>query len=153
METLITVLLFTIFIAYAVYIEIKTNFRLGSISESYYELDQKWLFQLWTFTMAGLLMWLAGVVNSGLLFAGASGFCFVGAAAAYKRKVTDVAHYTGALMIIIPSIIYVSLQVHWYFVVALALSTIAIIFMPIKRKVYWIEIAAFILIMLGLFML
>ena len=126
---------------------------LPSISHSYYSLpdNKKFLFTLWCWGYAIPAM-IVG--STPLMFFAGAGIAFVGAAAAYREKMTETVHIIGALSGILFSQLSTILDFDlWPITIgfaAIALPLVLTRFIKIKGKTicknrtWWIEILAFI---------
>ena len=91
----------TIFVGYVSWIWARYGV-LPSISHSYYSLPDnlKFIFTLWSWGYALPAMIVA---STPLMFFAGAGICFVGAAAAYREKMTETVHIIGAACAILSS--------------------------------------------------
>lgn len=78
------------------------------------------------------------------MFVAGSGIAFVGAAAAFKERMSDKVHTIGAVIGVVLSQLSILLDFRMYIVnlIFVALSLILIIG-RVKNKVWWIELIAF----------
>lgn len=125
---------------------------LPSISESYYVLPKNYkpLFTLfcWAFAFPAIILG-----STPLMFFAGAGICFVGAAAAFKEKMTKEVHYGGAMVGIICSQLSIGLDFHFYYINAFFIITAALIILLKKylsNTTWWIEIDAFISICMAI---
>ena len=117
-----------------------------SISDNYYVSKHPWTFTLamWTvaFMMLPPMLSATTEMYQFTAFLSCAGIAFVGAAAAYKRSMTNTVHTIGAVIAALFAII-------WAYTICPPLPTIAIltaayILIAVRRhKVYWAEITAF----------
>ena len=117
-----------------------------SISDNYYVSKHPWTFTLamWTvaFTMLPPMLSATSETWQFTAFLSCAGIAFVGAAAAYKRSLTNTVHIAGAITAALFAII-------WAYTICPPLPTIAIltaayILLAVRRhKIYWAEITAF----------
>ena len=117
-----------------------------SISDNYYVSKQPWTFTLamWlvAFTMLPPMLSATTETFQFTAFLSCAGIAFVGAAAAYKRTLTNTVHIAGAVTAALFAII-------WAYTICPPLPTIAIltaayILLAVRvHKVYWAEITAF----------
>lgn len=117
-----------------------------SISDNYYVSKHPWTFTLamWTvaFMMLPPMLSATTEMYQFTAFLSCAGIAFVGAAAAYKRSMTNTVHTIGAVIAALFAII-------WAYTICPPLPTIAIltaayILIAVRRhKVYWTEITAF----------
>lgn len=150
---MITTLQLLIFVAYVTFLLVKFKGPLPSISDSWYELPrkQKNLFTFFCWSL-GLLMVFQGKEQLITFFFAGVGFFWVGAATMFKRKITGRLHYLGASMAIILSLISIGIEGGvWYPLILWVVSSGLIKGLKINNDVWWIEIAAFVTIILGLY--
>ena len=117
-----------------------------SVSDNYYVSKHPWTFTLamWTvaFTMLPPMLSATTETFQFTAFLSCAGIAFVGAAAAYKRTLTNTVHIAGAVTAALFAII-------WAYTICPPLPTIAIltaayILLAVRRhKIYWAEITAF----------
>ena len=117
-----------------------------SISDNYYVSKHPWTFTLamWTvaFTMLPPMLSATTETFQFTAFLSCAGIAFVGAAAAYKRTLTNTVHIAGAITAALFAII-------WAYTICPPIPTIAIltavyILLAVRRhKIYWAEITAF----------
>jgi hypothetical protein len=154
------ILMLTVFISYVSWIWTKYGV-LPSISDSYYHLPKKLqpLFTLfcWGFSLPAIILG-----SSGLMFLAGSGIAFVGAAAAFKEKMTMEVHVIGAMTGVIAGQLAIWLQ-YGLWPLNIAFLTIAVpLFLTrfihkgkdgaalCPNRTWWIEIAAFLCICIAL---
>ena len=125
---------------------------LPSISESWYVLpyDERWMFTFFTW-MIGVPMLFYG--NAPLFLSGA-GLTFVGVATRFKlkRSYTRIIHFFGAAMGIIIPLVYFALSngFIWPLILQVISTGLIVGIKKVKDKLWWIEIAAFFFIIIGL---
>ena len=117
-----------------------------SISDNYYVSKHPWTFTIamWTvaFTMLPPMLSATTETFQFAAFLSCAGIAFVGAAAAYKRTLTNTVHIAGAITAALFAIV-------WAYTICPPLPTIAIltavyILLAVRRhKIYWAEITAF----------
>lgn len=117
-----------------------------SISDNYYVSKHPWTFTLamWTvaFTMLPPMLSATTEAFQFTAFFSCAGIAFVGAAAAYKRTLTNTVHIAGAITSALFAIV-------WAYTICPPLPTIAIltaayILLAVRRhKIYWAEVTAF----------
>ena len=117
-----------------------------SVSDNYYVSKHPWTFTLamWTvaFTMLPPMLSATTETFQFTAFLSCAGIAFVGAAAAYKRTLTNTVHIAGAVTAALFAIV-------WAYTICPPLPTIAIltaayILLAVRRhKIYWAEITAF----------
>jgi hypothetical protein len=149
----LTIIQSIIFIAYIAFIIIKFKGPLPSISESWYRLPglQKQLFTLFCWAL-GFLMLFQTDGSTPFFFLSAAGLCFCGAAAMFKSdETTRKVHTNGAIIGIISALLAIIYERHSLIpaIIWVAISTILYI-LKVKNKTWWVEITAFVSIMLGL---
>lgn len=137
--------LMTIFLAYMV---LKYGW-LPSISDSYYELSRKWLFQVTMIAFAVLL--LVGVhdkIHSPFIPMACFGIVLVAVAPRFQHKgIERFSHFFGAYSAILFG--FVGLLVDfglWWPLVVFVPAYIALNFTVTRNKVYWSEVLALYLI-------
>lgn len=123
---------------------------LPSISESYYrfpdKLKQLFTFFCWGFAFPAIIIGV-DLTDNFLMFLAGSGIVFVGAAAAFKQKVTKTVHFVGAGAGVVLSQLSIALDFHYYIFNAIFLAAgLYVIFKKSPSKIWWIEIAAFLTI-------
>lgn len=150
--TVLFIIMLSVFIGYVSWIWAKYGV-LPSISDSYYHLPKK-LQPLFTFFCWGFSIPAIILGSSGLMFFAGAGIAFVGAAAAFKDKMTMEVHVTGALLGVLLSQLAIWLQYGmWplnisFLVIAVPLLITRFIKTKSGKKLcpnrtWWIEIAAF----------
>ena len=117
-----------------------------SVSDNYYVSKHPWTFTLamWTvaFTMLPPMLSATTETFQFAAFLSCAGIAFVGAAAAYKRTLTNTVHIAGAITSALFAIV-------WAYTIYPPIPTIAIltavyILLAVRRhKIYWAEITAF----------
>ena len=149
MNTILLIIALVVFITYIGSMYLLYDF-LPSISDSYYKLPNKWLFPTFISTLA-IIFWV--VTLTSLMFFACAFLLFVGLAPAFKEDMTDKVHSIGAIGGI--ALGFASMWVDfglWYLPWAMVMfSLFAVLIWKIKNHTWWIEIAAFLLIILGLF--
>jgi hypothetical protein len=121
---------------------------LPSISESFYRLPQKYNFiftlALWGFASPAMII---GTPVTGLMFFATAGIMFVGAAAAFKQKLTKTVHIVGASVGMGFSQIAIATSFGLWPITAISVLLISLIFLFRKyinyTHVWWIEIICF----------
>lgn len=141
-----------IFIFYIGYIIIRLKQIPVSISESWYLLNknERNLFTLFCWSIGVLMLFQTDGATPFFFFSGA-GFCFVGAATMFKEEMTAKIHFAGAFIGILSAFngIYFE-RANWYPLILFSLFTALILLLKLKNSIFWIEIAAFIFILIGL---
>jgi hypothetical protein len=141
-----------IFISYVSFLMIKFKGPIPSISDSWYLLKgrQKFLFTLFCFSI-GILM-LFQSVPSALFFLSGSALSFVGINTTFKDSwITPYVHFAGAGLCIGFALLGIGFVLNsWLPLIGFVISAVSIGLAKIKNETWWIEIAAFIFIILGL---
>lgn len=139
------IIMVTVFVTYIGFILIKYGV-LPSVSESYYRLPRKYQF-LFTLFCWGFAIPAIICGDSLLMFLAGSGIAFVGAAAAFKEKMENWVHMTGAYFGIAMSQLSIYFDFGLLYVniisVSLAILITLLSLKWIKNKIWWIEIVAF----------
>ena len=137
----------TIFVGYVATI-IGLYGILPSISESYYRLPKKWNFiftlSLWGFAFPAIII---GTPITGLMFAACSGIIFVGGAAAFQQKITNIVHILGASIGMVLSQVAIATSFGMWPITAVCVPLAGLIFLFRKQinytHLFWIEIVCF----------
>lgn len=152
MNPVLFIIMLSVFIGYVSWIWARYGV-LPSISDSYYHLPKNlqpiFTFFCWGFSLPAIILG-----SSGLMFLAGAGIAFVGAAAAFKDKMTMEVHVAGAMTGVIASQLAIWLQYEmWPLNIAfLAIAVPLTITRFLKKKdgskicpnrTWWIEIAAF----------
>ena len=135
----------SVFVSYIGFIILKYGVQ-SSVSESYYRLPRKhqFLFTLfcWGFAIPAMI---GG--DSALMFLAGSGIAFVGAAAAFKEKMDNWVHMTGAYFGIAMSQLSIYFDFGLLYVniisVSLAILITLLSLKWIKNQIWWVEMVAF----------
>jgi hypothetical protein len=145
-----TLVSLVVFLTFTLYIYFKYGV-LTSISMAWYVLPkkEKLLFTLFCFVLGTSLLFQGGL----FFFLSGAGLFFVGAATDYESKTTNIVHFTGALVGILSALIglWVEYGLFYPLIIAIALSLI-IYLIKMKNYLWWIEIVAFLSIIIGLFL-
>lgn len=147
--TSLYLIMVSIFIGYLSFIVIKYGI-LPSISDSWYKLPRNqqplFTFFCWGFAMPALIIGVE-LTDNFLMFLAGSGICFVGAAAAFKEKLTKSIHYGGAYCGIICSQLSIAFDFHMYYVNIISVGLMLLILLFRKKlnynNIWWQEIIAF----------
>jgi hypothetical protein len=132
---------------------------LKSISDSYYHLPKNWkilfIFFCWGIVLPAMIIGLEQTGSIFMFLAGA-GIGFVGAATAFKEKLTYTVHMTGAIVGIISSQAAIAFEynLYWlnYLFVGISLSLVILTALKVNVKYFWwIEITAFVCIGIALY--
>ena len=143
-----------VFISYISYVIYKYGI-LDSISESYYRLPKKWNFlftlMLWFFSFPILMV---GVEYTPFMFLAGVSIMFVGAAPDYKRsQLEHNVHYGAAIIGISTAIVTMTFLFKYYWMLPVfLLSSLFIIYKSKENYIWWIELVAFLLIIIGLYL-
>lgn len=148
----LTIVQAIIFISYVSFLMIKFKGPIPSISDSWYLLPGrlKFLFTLFCYSI-GILM-LYQQAPSELFFLSGTSLSFVGLSCSFKDNwITPYVHYAGASLCIILALLGIGFVLHsWVPLIFFIISSLTIDYFKIKNEIWWIEIAAFIFIILGL---
>lgn len=137
------VLIFTFYIIY-----IWRNYGVQpSISDSWYIMKEKWLFTFFIWSLA-IVTCFYGTL---LFFLSGAFLAFVGAATAFKDKMTDKVHYIGATGGISLSLIALAELGIWLPLISTISISVILILFKTKNKTWWIEVQAFVNICIGIF--
>ena len=151
MQTTLFILMITVFLSYTLFIGLKYGIQ-KSISDSYYRLPErfKFLFTLftWGFAIPAIILG-----NNVLMFLAGSGIVFVGAAAAFKDKMTYEVHMIGAYSGVLLSQLAIYFNYHlWGLNLLFIVPSLLFLGFNIKNKIWWIECMAFFVICLALYL-
>jgi hypothetical protein len=143
-----------IFISYVTFLMIRFKGPLHSISESWYALGDPLniLFTLFCWSLA-FTMFFQTNGTSGFFFLSGGGLGFVGAATMFKLKdgFTDKCHFIGATVGIVSALVALIYERGLIApLIAFAIATLIIVVTKMKNDMWWIEIAAFLAIIIGL---
>lgn len=137
-----------VFTIYWLYIYYRYGIQ-KSISDSYYKLkDKGYLFTLvlWSFSIPIMI-----IGETGLMFFAGAFICFTGAAADFKKKMTDTVHYVGAVGGILFGLLSLSVNFGQNEIAALTIVGMALLTLfKVSNKTWWVETVAFLGIYLGL---
>lgn len=142
-----TTLSLLIITAYLLFIVWKYGI-LPSYSDSYYHLKNKKLF---IFVMMLFPIPLLVVYPSIFLFLATGSLWFVGAAANFKKKITDKVHYGGAIAAILFSLLEVVFVQNMLYLAVLFVIALIVIYKYGKNPLWWIETAALITLYISLY--
>ena len=137
----------TVFVGYVSFVVAKYGI-LPSISDSYYHLPEKWNFMftlaLWGFAFPAMIL---GTPITGLMFGACAGIIFVGAAAAFHKKVTKTVHIIGATVGMSLSQVAITTTFGMWPITAVSVGLVGLIMLFRKqlkyKHVWWIEIVCF----------
>lgn len=141
---------FLIFTSYLTVVVIKFGV-LPSISDSYYYFEKQklgFIFTLFCWLFSFPLIFSA---TTGLLFFAGSGILFVGAAPNFKLKSEGDVHTIAAISGIVLGMLSLVFDFNIYIGVGIfGIITLIFKIFRMKNKTWWIEIAAFIIILISL---
>jgi len=143
-----------VFISYITFLLIRFKGPLESISDSWYQLPKpwNWLFYIFCLLLGGSTIF-QGDFTTPLFFFGGAGLMFTGTAGAFKSSTTKTVHFIGAIMVILFSLLGLGVERHcWYPIFAFTALSSLVILIKIKDRTWWIEICAFIAILIGYFL-
>lgn len=151
-----TKILFTIelltFLSYLISVTTKYGI-LNSISESYYRIKNKWCFTFFIWGISVPIIMLGVEKNSMFFFAGAL-LAFVGASPAFKNKdIESIVHIIGATGGIALANLALFLCGCYYISIILLTFIFYATYSDMKNSTWWIEIASFISVNIGLIIL
>ena len=139
---IISAILFAIYL----YVMAKLHGLQPSVSDNYYVSKHPWTFTLTMWTVAFMMLppMLSATTETFQFtaFLSCAGIAFVGAAAAYKRTLTNTVHIAGAITSALFAIV-------WAYTICPPIPTIAIltaayILLAVRvHTVYWAEVTAF----------
>lgn len=150
---MLTTIQAAIFLSYISFLLIRFKKPLPSISDSWYMLvgKEKGLFTLFCLSIGFLMFFQMDGTNPFFFFSGA-GLIFTGTAAAFKEKQVKTVHLIGAVACIVFGLVALLYErntiIPMVFFVGVGLL---IWLLPIKNRVWWIEILAFTCICGGLY--
>jgi len=152
---MLTLIQAIVFISFVSFLFFKFKGPLISISYSWYNLDgfQKYLFTLFCWGIAIPMLYQSNG-STLFFFISGTGLAFVGASTSFKDNdyLTNFIHLTGAGIAIVFAFIGIGIERHnWIPMIACAISIIVIKLLKIKNPIWWIEISAFLFIIIGLF--
>ena len=136
-----------IFTTYVLYITIKYGV-LSSISDSVYRTDKEWLFLLFTF---GVGLPIAFATDHLMLQISGVLLTYVGLSPDFKKKegIENEAHSTSAFGAAILGLLSLVIDYDSWLIVVIGLST-SIPFLFFKNRIFWVEIIAFLTVLIGL---
>ena len=148
-------MMLTVFVSYISFIWIKYGIQ-RSISDSYYRLPRNlqplFTFFCWGFAIPAIIIGTT-LTDSVLMFLAGSGIAFVGAAAAFKQKMTKTVHMIGAYggVALSQLSIWINFKM-WYITIGfLVLAIILQLFSKKIEQIWWQETLAFLSICLVFF--
>lgn len=142
-----------VFVLYVGFLMIKFKGPLPSISDSWYRLQglEKSFFTWFTW-MIGFPLFFQTNGSTALFFVAGAGLCLVGVATMFKLKddIQPYLHFAGALLGILGSLVGIGVERGgWPPLVLFCIATLGLL--KVKNHTWWIEIAAFVAILFGLF--
>ena len=151
---IITLLQGIIFLTYISFLLITFGKPLPSISDSWYQLpnNRNYLFNYFCISL-GILMIFQTNGHSGYFFASGAGLCFVGSAVMFETTENFIStiHFTGAFVGIACALVGIVIERNSFIPLTLFIATtIGILITKPNNSTWWIEISAFICIILGL---
>lgn len=144
-----------IFISYITFLLIKFGKPLPSISDSWYQLPKNYkpLFTLFCWSLGFTMLFQTDGTTPAFFFSGA-GLCFVGAATMFKSdKTTALVHSIGAIVCIVSALIGLWVERDMFlpiFLFGASASILSLKSIKLTNKTWWIEIIAFVFILIGL---
>lgn len=141
-----------IFVSYVTFLLIRFKGPIKSISESWYALGYPTniLFILFCFSLG---LTLTFYPESVLFFIGGTALSLVGVACAFKssEKLTNIIHFGGATIAIVSSLIGIGLAFDTFIPLVIWVGgTLPMMLFKIKNHIWWVEILAFLTIIVGL---
>jgi hypothetical protein len=141
------------FILYVTFITIRLGV-IPSISDSWYLLPglEKSLFTWFCWVIGGLMLFQTNGTTP-FFFLSGGGLMFVGAATMFKtdEAKSNIIHPLGAFLAIMGGLIGLAVERHTLIPLILFIISLVVIYLIVKvNKTWWIEILAFITILLGL---
>lgn len=152
---ILTIVQGLIFLSYVIFLMIRFKGPLPSISDSWYKLNgmTSILFILFCWSLSITMV----LQSNGIIlpfFISGSGLAFVGVSTAFKDKenFTSLVHFAGAAICIIFAFIGIWLEYNlWLLSILWIMSIIIFNKLKIKNTMWWVEISAFLFIIIGLF--
>jgi hypothetical protein len=126
---------------------------LHSISMSYYELKKDklgMLFYIFCIALAAPLFAIYLDTGNILWVVASFGFALTGTASKFSEKHTDIAHYTGAGLGILFCFLGLGFAYDVWAVRMMIPATLVLVVTVKKNAIWWIEIAAFVFIIMGM---
>ena len=153
-----------IFVLYVIYIRIELGYFPKSLSQSFYDLKNKtgrfnWEFILTLIVASIVLVWNGFYYWKGgsfpLIIIGGFGILGVAQFALFKKKLIGVMHYINAIIGFTLSVLYFGINQHmWYIVIITAvIALIALILAKKGTKLFWLEVALSLCLIISLFLL
>lgn len=118
-----------------------------SISESVYTSRYGWLFYPVLIAVTTLLMIQA---DNLCIFVAGGCIWFTAAANKFHEEITKTVHYFGAVLGYTIAMVWIFCNVNWILPVGWLLFTILLLSLNTKRRIYWIEVVGFYIIILSL---
>jgi hypothetical protein len=147
-KLILLLLLSVIFIGYVFGYVTRKFGLLKSISASYYKVPSP-LFSIWIAAIAFLFVVIGQTM---LIFLAGGMLCYVAVAPAFLRIDMERAHIIGAVSGIVLGFASMILDYELYYLpVMMIIFIIAAYLLNFNYRTFWIEVAAFILIITGLF--
>ncbi len=138
-----------VFFTYVIFIWSKYGVR-SSLSDSYYALpkNRNFVFTLfWWFFIIPVMV----VSSTPLIFFAGSGICFVGASPSFRNRLEGRVHTISAALGIFFSMLSLIIDFnYWIPAVMFLVISILIILFKIGNRLWWIELAAVIVLLVSL---
>lgn len=138
-------------IFYLIYVRLKYKMT-KSISATYYELDNRWLF---TIVMWGFALSFMIVAAKPLFFLAGAGIMFVGAAprVGEKYEMSEKVHIIGSYIgVAVGTLAFWVYYNAWWIPLIQLLFTVPAMKFKLRNHTYYIELLAIILVTLGLYL-
>jgi hypothetical protein len=118
---------------------------LPSLSDSYYELPEKWRDYIFTPLFFALGLFSAILGESGWMVFAGFGICLVGAAPQFKDSFVKPVHFVGAGIAAIFSQLYILFALGlWPLNIAFIVACILISVFRANNRIWWLEMACFV---------
>lgn len=153
------IILGVVFVLYVLWIALRFGIR-KSISDSYYvlaEIRQGYIFTLFMLFLFSCLIYITALTNhqySWSFFLAGAGAAFVGMATTFYESATRIAHFFGASLLIIFSLLGIGLVYSNWIPSYFTILTILVFYLLRHKQfkvIYWFEILVFVFIILGLY--
>ncbi len=144
-----------VFVIYVGYLFKFFGGPIQSISDSWYLLPkkQKLLFSIFCWSLGGAMLFQVSGDHIWFFLSGL-GLCFVGGMVAFKQDIgkTDLVHYSGAAVGIISALVGIGIEGGtWIPLISWVVATVVMKVVKLKNFTWWVEIAAFVAIVAGLY--
>ena len=126
---------------------------LPSISDSFYSLKNGWIFSLVLWVVSASVLVISLMLNTSILLPIACvGIVTVGAAPRFKEKRQGIIHVVGAVGGIGAGLASMWVDFGLWYIVAIFVAIFIIVkFSKVKNKTWWVEVGAFLAIIVGIF--